>query len=618
MCGSLNIDYSTLNVERIHQLTAIVERSPRSQHSTRRLAGPVSDIRQTDDEICPLPTCMSMKIALAQINPTVGDLKGNSQKIISFAIKAHNAGADLVVFPELCVTGYPPQDLLESRFFLDTVVRTLDETVHAVPPEIGILIGAPIANEEVKGKRLFNAALLYEGGKLQAVVRKQLLPTYDVFDENRYFEPSDNCMPVQWHGLQLGIHVCEDMWNNEEQASYQLYDENPIDALGHKGVDLFINISASPFYAGKHGVRNRLIEESCREHKVPFVYVNQVGANTEIIFDGDSRVHDAAGNLILNAPSFEESLLIWDTRNDAVMRQPDRDSNPIASIHDALVVGIRDYFEKTGAFSKALIGLSGGIDSAVTCALAVEALGADRVVGVTMPSRYSSSGSVDDSIALAESYGIEFHSIPIVPAVSAFEEMLAEAFANTQPGVAEENVQARTRGVTLMALSNKFSYLLLTTGNKSEMSVGYATLYGDMNGGLAVLSDVFKMQVYALAEYVNERAGKELIPRNTITKPPSAELRPDQKDQDSLPPYPLLDEILRLYIEEQKDLNEISVTTNQDVEFVHDILHKVDRNEYKRRQAPPGLRVSKKAFGVGRRLPIVMRWNRQEYKVPIA
>lgn len=559
-----------------------------------------------------------MNIALAQINPTVGDLKGNSQKIIYYTKRAHASGADLVVFPELSVTGYPPQDLLENQFFLDAVAQVLDDIATSVPAEIGIVLGAPVVNTEPQGKRLFNAALLYEGGALQAVVRKQLLPTYDVFDENRYFEPADNCAPISWRGLKLGIHVCEDMWNNEEQVPYHLYDENPIDSLAHQGADLFVNISASPFYAGKHAVRNRLIAENCQEHNIPFVYVNQVGANTEIIFDGDSRVHDAAGNLVLNAPSFDESLLIWemDKQDHAGADQKvAHQKEDIAILHDALVMGIRDYFEKTGAFSKALVGLSGGIDSAVTCALAVHALGAEKVVGVTMPSKYSSSGSVDDSVALAEAYGIEFHNVPIVPAVAAFDEMLEATFAGTTPGIAEENIQARTRGVTLMALSNKFNHLLLTTGNKSEMSVGYATLYGDMNGGLAVLADVFKMHVFALAEYINKSAGRELIPRNTITKPPSAELRPDQKDEDSLPPYPLLDEILRLYIEEQLDLDKIAIATNQTIDFVHDILRKVDRNEYKRRQAAPGLRVSKKAFGVGRRLPIVMRWNRQAYMV---
>jgi NAD+ synthase (glutamine-hydrolysing) len=495
---------------------------------------------------------------------------------------------------------------------MEAVAQTLALIARDAPADTGLIVGAPLSNPEPIGKRLFNAAFLLEGGEQIAVVRKQLLPTYDVFDENRYFQPASFCRVVSWRGLKLGLHICEDMWNNEEQANYHLYDENPVDALAAQGADLFVNISASPFYLGKHAVRNRLIEASCREHSLPFVYVNQVGANTELIYDGDSRVHDASGRLILNAASYEEDLVFWEMGASA-SESSEYDRNPVRNLHDALAMGICDYFEKTGAFSKALVGLSGGIDSAVTCALAVEALGAERVVGVTMPSKYSSSGSVDDSVALAEAYGIEFHRVPIVPAVAAFDDMLADVFSGTAPGTAEENIQARTRGVVLMALSNKFNYLLLTTGNKSEMSVGYATLYGDMNGGLAVLADVFKMQVYALAEFINERAGRNLIPRNTLTKPPSAELRPDQKDLDSLPPYPLLDEILRRYIEEQQDLHQITAALDQAPEFVRDILRKVDLNEYKRRQAPPGLRISKKAFGVGRRLPIVMRWKRELY-----
>ena len=561
-----------------------------------------------------------MKIALAQINPIVGDLKGNSEKIIAFTHQAAELGADLVVFPELCVSGYPPQDLLENPFFIDTIEKVLDDIASQVPTEVGVIVGAPITNSDTVGKRLYNAAILLEHGDRVAVVRKQLLPTYDVFDENRYFEPAQTCDVVRWRGVSLGLHVCEDMWNNEDGVPYHMYDQNPIDALADLGADIFINISASPFYTAKQAVRDRLIEETCQEHQIPFVYVNQVGANTELIFDGDSRVHDAEGKLIKQGALFEEDLLMWTWQpgdggkeQGSIQRPPRHDDREIREIHDALVLGIRDYFGKTGIFSKALVGLSGGIDSAVTCALAVAALGAEQVVGVTMPSKYSSSGSVDDSVALAKAYGIEFHEIPIVPAVSAFDGMLEDVFSGTKPGVAEENIQARTRGLILMALSNKYNYLLLTTGNKSEMSVGYATLYGDMNGGLAVLSDVFKMHVYALAEYVNDSSGKELIPRSTITKPPSAELRPDQKDQDSLPPYPVLDEILRLYIEEQNDLDQIVLRMGKEREFVHDILKKVDRNEYKRRQAPPGLRVSRKAFGVGRRLPIVMRWNRSIY-----
>ncbi|MEZ4701240.1 MAG: NAD+ synthase [Rhodothermales bacterium] len=548
-----------------------------------------------------------MKIALAQINPTVGDLTGNSRLIVDYAQRAHERGAELVVFPELSVCGYPPQDLLDRPFFIASVERAVQWIAQRVPAGLGVILGAPVRNPSTRGKRLFNAALLLDGGQVVATARKALLPTYDVFDENRYFEPARSCAPVAWRGLRLALHVCEDMWNNEEQAPYSLYEANPIDELAAAGADLFINISASPFYPGKHDVRNRLIEENCREHGIPFVYVNQVGANTEIVFDGDSRVHDAQGRPLHVCASFTEDLYIWDMEAGTPAAPAVHDR--IADLHDALVLGIRDYAGKTGAFSKALLGLSGGIDSAVTCALAVAALGPDRVVGITMPSRYSSTGSVDDSVALAEHLGIACHRIPIAPAVEAFEGMLADLFAGTEPGIAEENIQARTRGLTLMAVSNKFNHLLLTTGNKSEMSVGYATLYGDMNGGLAVLADVFKMDVYALAEYINARAGRDVIPRNTITKPPSAELRPDQKDADSLPPYPVLDDVLRRYIEEIQDLDTIVDETGLDREFVHRILRMVDRNEYKRRQAAPGLRVSKKAFGVGRRLPIVMRWN---------
>ena len=549
-----------------------------------------------------------MRIALAQINPTVGDLDGNAAKIIDYAERAHAQGADLVVFPELCVTGYPPLDLLESEAFIDAVEASCSHIAEKVPGDIGILIGAPIRNNNKVGKRLFNAALLYEGGALHSETRKQLLPTYDVFDEYRYFEPGDCSDPVEFRGLKLGIHVCEDMWNNEEQVEFHLYGDNPIDALAAAGAELYVNISASPFAVGKHVHRNKIVAESCREHNLPFVLVNTVGANTEIIFDGDSRVHAADGSRIVCAPSFEEALMIWDTADTATRCPMQHDD--VVDLHDSIVMGIRDYFSKTGAFSKALIGLSGGIDSAVTCALAVTALGPERVVGVTLPSKYSSGGSVDDSDLLARNLGIDFSRISIEPAVDAFETMLEQSFEGTTPGIAEENIQARTRGVTLMALSNKFNYLLLTTGNKSEMSVGYATLYGDMNGGLAVLSDVYKTDVYRLAEFVNQRAGRELIPRNTIDKPPSAELRPDQKDTDSLPPYEVLDRILKLYIEDQKEWRTIVNMTGYDADVVIRFLNLVDRNEYKRRQAPPGLRVSKKAFGIGRRVPIVMRWKR--------
>ncbi len=549
-----------------------------------------------------------MKIALAQINPIVGDLQGNRRKIVHYAHQAYQQGAELVIFPEMCVSGYPPQDLLEMPAFIEAVAHTIETIALEVPATLGVIIGAPIPNASPVGKRLFNAALLLEGGRVVAKVAKRLLPTYDVFDEYRYFEPAPPQSVIQWRGLRLGLHICEDMWNNEDWAPYHLYEENPIDELAAQGVDLFINISASPFSVAKHALRNRLIEEICREHHVPFVYVNQVGANTELIFDGDSRVHAPDGTLWCCAPSFQETLLIWDT--EASYAPYIRNRTDIEDLHDALVLGLRDYFYKTGAFSKVVLGLSGGIDSAVTCALAVAALGPDRVVGIAMPSKHSSPESVEDARQLAENLGITFHVIPIMPAVEAFQAMLHPIFNKLPEDVTEENIQARVRGLTLMALSNKFGYLLLSTGNKSEMAVGYVTLYGDTNGGLAVLADVYKTQVYRLAYYINERAGREVIPHRTLTKPPSAELRPGQKDTDTLPPYEVLDVILQRYIEQREEVDEIVAATGFDRTLVADILHRVDRNEYKRRQVPPGLRVTGKAFGIGRRLPIVMRWNR--------
>ncbi len=550
-----------------------------------------------------------MIIALAQINPTVGDLGGNAEKITRFAERAHAQGADLAVFPELCVTGYPPQDLLENRFFIEATQQRLQQIAENVPPDLGLILGVPVPNEGRTGKRVFNAALLYEGGQRKAEVRKRLLPTYDVFDEHRYFEPADRQEVIAWRGRRLGLHICEDMWNSAQRRARRLYDEDPIADLAAQGADLLINISASPFSKGKHARRDRLVEEICRQHGLPFALVNTVGANTEIIFDGDSRAHAADGTPVRCAASFEEDLVLWDA--SAALPSCASTHDDTADLHDALVLGIRDYFEKTGLFGKALVGLSGGIDSAVTCALAAEALGPERVLGVTMPSKYSSAGSVTDSEKLAENLGIAFENVPIKPAIEAFDGMLAAHFAGTEPGVAEENIQARARGLTLMALSNKFGYLLLSTGNKSEMAVGYSTLYGDMSGGLAVLSDVLKTDVYALAEHINETAGRALIPQSTIDKPPSAELAPGQQDADSLPPYDQLDAVLHRYVEEKKELDTIVEETGFEAGLVARVLGMVDRNEYKRRQAPPGLRVSDKAFGIGRRMPIVWRWERE-------
>ena len=557
-----------------------------------------------------------MNIALAQINPTVGDLGGNADLIVRRAEEARRRGAELAVFPELCLTGYPPQDLLEQPAFVEATQAALRRVARTVPPGIGVIVGAPVPNETGTGKHAFNAAILLENGERVAAVHKRLLPTYDIFDEHRYFEPAREQQVIEWRGLRLGLHICEDMWNARERAAHRLYDEDPLGSLAAQDPDLFVNISASPFSAGKHGERDRLVEEICRRHERPFLLCNTVGANTEIVFDGDSRVHRASGEPVCYAESFAEDLLVWDPETGDRTCHVRRDPTP--DRHAALTLGIRDYVEKTGLFEKALVGLSGGIDSAVTGALAAEALGAERVVGVTMPSKYSSEGSVTDSEKLAENLGIELREIAIKPAVRAFDEMLAEAFAGTEEGVAEENIQARARGLTLMALSNKFGHLLLSTGNKSEMAVGYSTLYGDMSGGLAVLSDVLKTDVYALARFINEEAGRAVIPQNTIEKPPSAELAAGQRDADSLPPYDTLDEILRRYIEEKKELAQIVRETGLARDLVHGTLRKVDRTEYKRRQAPPGLRVSEKAFGMGRLLPIVMRWDREAVRAETA
>ena len=553
-----------------------------------------------------------MKIALAQINPTIGDLDGNRSKILDYARRADDRGADLVVFPELCVTGYPPEDLLENPFFKKAVRHTVDHIARRVPSDLGVLLGAPVPNDAPYGKPLHNAALLFENGTLQARVDKTLLPTYDIFDEDRYFEPAEERRVIEWRGVRIGLHVCEDMWNVHRPEGYQgshRYECDPVAELGAQDPDLFINLSASPFSIGKHEIRNELVQHICRRHERPFLLCNQVGANTEVIYDGDSRIHAADGTQVACADSFEEDLLFWDT--DTATQTCTTPRSEIGDLHDALVLGIRDYYEKTGIFDKALMGLSGGIDSAVTCALATAALGPENVVGVTMPSEISSEGSVTDSRQLAENLGIEFKEIPIKPAVDAFDSMLADAFAGTEPGVAEENIQSRARGVTLMALSNKFGHLLLSTGNKSEMAVGYVTLYGDTNGGVAVLSDVLKTRVYRLARHINERAGEAVIPQNTIEKPPSAELREDQKDTDTLPPYDTLDAILRRYVEEKEELGTIVSETGLDESLVRDVLRQVDQNEYKRRQAPPGLRVTDKAFGIGRRIPIVMQWDRK-------
>ena len=550
----------------------------------------------------------ALKIAIVQFNPVVGDVAGNARRIIDLALEAAEKGADIAVYPELCLIGYSHHDLLDNDYVVSSIEHALAWIHQHVPPHMALVVGTVRRNPSKTGKKLFNSAAFLELDKPAQFVDKMLLPTYDLYDEYRYFEPAKAQSPISFRGTKLGIHICEDMWNLEKYANYLIYERNPLEELIDKGAEILINLSASPFSHGRHDLRTNLIQDICRQYRVPFLMSNQVGANTEMVFDGDSRVHAANGDLLRCAPSFEETVLYWDNTDLTPLEIPTHDR--IEDLFIALVCGIREYDKKTGIFNKLLVGLSGGIDSAVTAALAVEAVGAHRVMGITMPSKYSSEGSVTDSMSLADNLGIPCHTIPIEDTIESFKNILEPIFQGTTEGLAEENIQARTRGLTLMAVSNKFNHLVLATGNKSEMAMGYATLYGDMAGGLAVLADVFKVDVYLLATYINQRAGRVLIPASTISKPPSAELRPDQLDQDSLPPYPVLDEILRLYIEERLDVHAICKTLGHPKSFVLGILSSVDRNEYKRKQAAPALRVSKKAFGTGRRIPIVMKLDR--------
>lgn len=562
-----------------------------------------------------------MRIALAQVNPTVGDIAGNTKIIIDYARRARAAGARVVVFPELVVTGYPPRDLLLKPSFIDDSLRAV-ETIARETEGIDAIVGYPARNEHEVGRPLWNAAALLRGGRVVSSHFKTLLPTYDVFDESRYFEPGPaeaRNILIDIDGVPVGLSICEDLWNDERLIARRLYHTNPIAQLHSAGARLMLNCSASPFVVGKHAFREELFASQVRQFGCPLVYVNQVGGNDELVFDGCSCVFDANGNVIARAKAFEEDLLIVDVplQGDRAARVHDaeghvRDARAtvptgIASIHRALILGLKDYMRKCG-FKSAVVGLSGGIDSAVVAALAVEALGADKVTGVAMPSRYSSDHSIADAKALAANLGIAFHVIPIREPHAAFETALADVFAGRVPDVAEENIQARCRGVILMAISNKFGSILLTTGNKSEIAVGYCTLYGDMAGGLAVISDVPKTDVYRLARHLNDRAGRPIIPEGTLTKPPSAELRPNQTDQDSLPPYDVLDAILFRYVEEEKSAKQI-IADGFEPAVVERVIRLIDLSEYKRRQAAPGLKVTSRAFGMGRRMPIAQRYR---------
>ncbi len=543
-----------------------------------------------------------MKIALAQINVIIGDFERNFEKIASYVKKAEAENADLIVFPELTVTGYPPRDFLEFKDF----VRRAHETVERLKPlshQTGILIGLPTVNPRIEGKDLYNSAVLLYGGKEVFRQHKTLLPTYDIFDEARYFEEATSWQTVDFKGMRLAVTICEDLWNLGNENP--LYTVNPMDKLARLDPDLIINLSASPFDYLHARERIRVLRANVKAYGLPIVYVNYAGAQTDLVFDGGSLVMDPQGYIRLEMPFFTEELAFFDTRDFA---QPagdaERSKEKIPLIHDALVTGIRDYFGKIG-FRSAILGLSGGIDSAVTAVLAAEALGAEKVTALLMPSPYSSEHSVTDALALTENLGMPHHTLRID---EPFREVLAQLkpyFGNRPFDVTEENIQPRLRMIYLMAFSNKFGHVLLNTSNKSELAVGYGTLYGDLAGGLSVLGDVYKTDVFRLARYINRH--KEIIPRSIIRKPPSAELRPGQKDTDSLPPYDQLDPILYHYIEERMGPDEI-IGRGYDEALVRRVLKMVNRNEFKRYQLAPVIRVSPKAFGMGRRMPIVAKY----------
>ena len=552
-----------------------------------------------------------MKIALGQTNSTVGDLCGNARRMLDFARKAADKGAQVVVFPELSLTGYPPRDLLEKENFLDSAEQHLDQlAADAAPLNIALICGTATRTGSKSGHPIYNSAAVLSAGRVLFRQHKMLLPTYDVFDEARYFEPAQKQSPLALGDAVSAVTICEDAWNDKQYWERRRYSRDPVEELAAAGARILISINASPYHMGKRAQRTEIFAATARHFRVPIVYVNQVGGNDQLVFDGTSFAMSAEGNLIACAASFAEDLVLVDTETlsgDRHENHPDE----CDAVYEALALGTRDYIRKCG-FERVIIGLSGGIDSALTAAIAVDAVGKENVLGVGMPGPYSSEHSVRDARDLAHNLGIRFELIPIQDQYRAFLNVLEPLFdgsthLNAPVGVTEENLQSRLRGVTLMALSNKSGALVLTTGNKSELAVGYCTLYGDMCGGLAVINDVPKTLVYALARVANKRHANA-IPENTFSKPPSAELRPDQKDTDSLPPYETLDQILRLYIEENDAPQRIADTLHLPVTLVRDIVNKVDRNEYKRQQAAPGLKVTTKAFGIGRRFPIAQRF----------
>ena len=538
-----------------------------------------------------------MRVALAQINTTVGDLDGNVEKILKYAADAYELACDVVAFPELAITGYPPEDLLRRRDFVRANHEALERVAADAPGDVALVVGFVDGEDQI-----YNAAAIIVNGRIAHVYHKQLLPNYGVFDEQRYFARGDDASTYDIAGIPVGVSVCEDIWEAD----------GPVKVQAAAGARVLLNINGSPYHAGKHGFRQEMLAERARENNAIVCYVNLVGGQDELVFDGGSMVLDAQGRVLTRAAQFEEELLVCDL-DEGEQGKPSispRLAKPLEleeEVYSALVLGTRDYVTKVG-FQDVLIGLSGGLDSSLVVAIAVDALGADHVHAASMPSRFSSEGSIADARALTENLGIDLRVIPIEPAHAAFLEMLEPSFVGTEPGIAEENVQARVRGNVLMSLSNKLGWLVLTTGNKSEYATGYCTLYGDMAGGYAVIKDVPKTLAYRLAEYRNRVAGNDLIPRGVIEKPPSAELREEQLDSDSLPPYDELDPILEAYVEEELGLEDI-VAQGHDEAIVRRVIQLVDGSEYKRRQSPPGVKITPLAFGRDRRLPIANRYK---------
>ncbi|OIP00239.1 MAG: NAD+ synthase [Bacteroidetes bacterium CG2_30_33_31] len=542
-----------------------------------------------------------MKIAICQLNFHIGNFANNEKKILDYIHKSESQKADLVIFPELSITGYPPRDFLEFNDFIDKVIFSL-QNIATHCKNIAALIGAPSRNETGKGKPLFNSAYFLFEGRVKQVFNKTLLPNYDIFDEYRYFEPNKVFELLKFKGKNIAVTVCEDLWNIDDNP---LYYSDPMKELAKLNPDFIINIAASPFHSHQAEIRKDVLKRNCLKYQLPIIYVNHVGAQTELIFDGGSMAINSKANIVKSLKYFEEDYDIVDISNIESLKAVDEKLVPtIALIHDALVLGIKNYFQKLG-FTKAILGLSGGIDSAITLVLAAEALGKENVLSILMPSQFSSCNSIIDSVQLADNLAVNYETIYIEDAFRSFESTLKPYFDGLPFNIAEENLQARIRGVLLMAFTNKFGYILLNTSNKSEAAVGYGTLYGDMNGGLSVIGDLYKTQVFELAHYINR--DKEIIPANIISKPPSAELKPDQKDSDSLPDYFILDRILFHYIEERKGPQEI-ISLGFDKEIVNKTLKMVNISEHKRYQTPPILRVSPKAFGMGRRIPIVAKY----------